>query len=231
MSLAKFARRMLRERRHATLGTLSTALPGYPYSSVVPYVLDHVARPVILVSRLAEHTRNLAADPRVSLFVREESDDVQAGGRVTLMGKAVRVDEPDAGTTRYARYFPRAHEYREQLDFDYYRIEPTSLRVVAGFAKAHWISREAYTPPVGDYAEKEEQTIALLNTRHAELLREYCTRICDAQMREAAIIGIDCDGFDVSSEDRILRMNFETTAPHTEQAVGQIEQALSSSAT
>ncbi|HEY9446598.1 MAG TPA: pyridoxamine 5'-phosphate oxidase family protein [Burkholderiales bacterium] len=229
MSLALFARRQLRaQRQHATLGTLSTALPGYPYCSAVPYVLDHDARPILLVSRLAEHTRNLTADPRVSLFVHEESDDVQAGGRVTLMGKAARVTEPDAGTARYVRYFSGAQALREQLDVDFYRIEPTSLRVVVGFAKAHWISREAYAPPAGDYAEEEEKTLALLNSRCAERLRRYCGRLRGTPVNDAALIGIDCDGFDIVVSGNVLRRNFETTAPHAAQAVEGIERALRS---
>jgi len=230
MSLATFARQRHREQRHATLGTVSTALPGYPYSSAVPYVLDHFARPVILVSRLAEHTRNLAADPRVSLFVHEESADVQSGGRVTLMGKAACIAEPDAGAARYVRYFPHAQEYRERLDFDYYRIEPVSLRVVAGFAKAHWISREAYTPPDSDYAGEEEKTLALLNSRCAEQLRRHCSRLRGAPVSDVVLIGIDCDGFDIAVDGSMLRMNFEATAPRMMQAVEHMERMLSSEA-
>jgi putative heme iron utilization protein len=141
MSLALDARRLFRAQQHATLGTLSTALAGYPYCSVVPYVLDHQARPIILVSRLAEHTHNIDADPRVCLFAHEAMPDVQMGSRATLMGNARRIDEPDPATDRYVRYFPQARTYRDTLDFEYYRIEPASLRVVAGFAKVHWISR------------------------------------------------------------------------------------------
>lgn len=62
MSLAQDARRWLRAHRYGLLSTHSRAVEGYPFGSVVPYVLDHEACPVLLVSRLAEHTRNLAAD-------------------------------------------------------------------------------------------------------------------------------------------------------------------------
>jgi heme iron utilization protein len=183
MSLAVDARRLLRARQHGTLGTLSTALAGYPYCSVVPYALDHGARPIILVSRLAEHTHNMAADPRVCLFAHEGVPDVQTGSRVTLMGRACRVDAPDAGTERYARYFPSARTYKDDLDFDYYRIEPVSLRVIAGFAKVHWVSREAYTPPAADFAAEETAMLDALNTRCAGAVRDHCILHTSARHR------------------------------------------------
>jgi heme iron utilization protein len=120
MSLALDARRLFRAQQHATLGTLSTALAGYPYCSVVPYVLDHQACPIILVSRLAEHTHNIDADPRVCLFAHEAMPDVQMGSRATLMGNARRIDGPDPATDRYVRYFPQARTYKDTLDFEYY---------------------------------------------------------------------------------------------------------------
>ena len=69
-------------------------MEGYPFGSVVPYVLDHEACPVLLISRLAEHTKNLAGDARASLLINDPGDDVQAQARVTLLGTAERVADP-----------------------------------------------------------------------------------------------------------------------------------------
>ncbi|MBM3341542.1 MAG: pyridoxamine 5'-phosphate oxidase family protein, partial [Betaproteobacteria bacterium] len=77
MSLAQDARRWLHAHRYGPLSTHSRAVEGYPWGSVVTYVLDHEACPVMLISRLAEHTKNLAADPRVSLLIHEPGEDVQ----------------------------------------------------------------------------------------------------------------------------------------------------------
>ena len=75
------ARRLLRRQQHGVLSTLSKKLDGYPFGSVTPFVLDHQARPVILISTLAEHTKNIAADPRVSLLAHDTSTDIQANAR------------------------------------------------------------------------------------------------------------------------------------------------------
>jgi heme iron utilization protein len=226
MSLAVDARRLLRARQHGTLGTLSTALAGYPYCSVVPYALDHGARPIILVSRLAEHTHNMAADPRVCLFAHEGVPDVQTGSRVTLMGRACRVDAPDAGTERYARYFPSARTYKDDLDFDYYRIEPVSLRVIAGFAKVHWVSREAYTPPAADFAAEETAMLDALNTRCAGAVREHCIHQLDIDADGSHIAGVDCDGFDIAAGGRYWRLPFPAVASSAAEAASFVEQAM-----
>lgn len=210
MSLGAEARRHLRAHRHGVLCTISRALEGYPFGSVVPFVLDAQARPVILVSRLAEHTRNIGADPRLSLLVhaRNAADgDVQADARVTLMGKACSIAQTDASGERYLRYFPAARAYRD-LDFDFYRIEPVTLRVVAGFGKIHWISREAYAPPAAAFAEHESEIVAQVNRDHAQLLRDCC-RLHQRMAADAEMVGVDCDGFDVRSGGQILRFDFE----------------------
>jgi len=110
MSPPSAAARALLRRHHAgTLATLSHRLGGYPFGSVVPFVLDHAARPVMLVSRLAEHTRNIEADRRASLLVSEPTVDVQAGARLTLVGDVARVTgNLGALRARYLRYFPDA---------------------------------------------------------------------------------------------------------------------------
>lgn len=226
MSLALDARRLLRAQHHATLGTLSTALSGYPYCSVVPYVLDHHARPVILVSRLAEHTHNMLADDRVCLFAHEGLPDVQTGSRVTLMGRARHLEPADAATARYARYFPQAGHYRDNLDFEYFRVEPASLRVVAGFAKVHWISREAYTPRAADFAEREEALLGDLNARCAGAVHAYCADQLDVDPDGSAIAGVDCDGFDLSASRRHWRIPFASVAVSAAEAAVFVERAL-----
>ena len=82
MNPGSAARRYLRHHHHGALSTLSRKLAGYPFGSSVPFVLDHAARPAILISRLAEHTRNIHADPRVSLLVHTPGVAVQAATRI-----------------------------------------------------------------------------------------------------------------------------------------------------
>lgn len=211
MSLAREARCWLHAHRHGLLSTHSRAVEGYPFGSVVPYVLDHQAYPVMLISRLAEHTKNLTADARVSLMVHETGDDVQAQARVTLLGKAEQVEDPLTIEARYERYFPATRGYRTQLDFEFWRIAPVTLRAIAGFAKVHWVSREAYAPPSHTLAESESGMIEHMNADHANALRDYC-RLQHIEVKDGvSMIGIDCDGFDLNADGKIVRFEFEET--------------------
>ena len=209
MSLAQDARRWLRAHRHGVLCTHSRAVEGYPFGSVVPYVLDHDGCPAMLISRLAEHTKNLAADPRVSLLIYETGDDVQAQARVTLLGKAELITDPLAIEPRYERYFPATRGYRTQLDFEFWRIVPVTLRAIAGFAKVHWVSREAYAPPLNTIADDEASILEHMNTDHAHTLLDYCRLQNRENTTTAEMIGIDCDGFDLIADGKALRFNFD----------------------
>jgi putative heme iron utilization protein len=210
MNLGAEARRYLLRRRHGVLSTLSRKFAGYPFGSVTPYLLDHAARPVILISKLAEHTRNIDADPRVSLLVRDTGDDVQAGARLTLIGDAGRAtDMPESLRARYVRYVPDAERLLALGDFSFYRIEPRQLRFIGGFGAIHWIAAENYAPPANEFADQESAIIAHMNADHGQALRDYCRFYHRVEPMIAALIGIDCDGFDVRADGEILRFDFE----------------------
>jgi hypothetical protein len=202
------ARRFLRSRRNGVLSTISRRVGGYPFGSVVPYLLDHAARPVIFISRLAEHTTNLEADPRVSLLVSDGREDVQAGARLTLLGDAAR----SAGArmlARYLTYFPDAERLAALGDFALYHIEPRQLRFVRGFGEMHWISAENYASPPSALAAHEEEIVTHMNLEHARNLRDYCRFYHRQDVELAVMVGIDCDGFDVRGDGALMRIDFD----------------------
>jgi len=211
------ARRFLRSRRHGVLSTLSRRVGGYPFGSVVPYLLDHAARPVILISRLAEHTTNVEADPRVSLLASDGRDDVQAAARVTLLGDAVR-DAEDRTLARYLRYFPDADRLIELGDFAFYRIEPRQLRFIQGFGAMGWISAESYAPPPNGLGADEDAIVTHMNVEHAHSLRAYCRFYHRQDVALAVMAGIDCDGFDVRGDGTLLRFDFDHPVVDARQA-------------
>ena len=78
------ARQLFLQESFGVLSTISVDLPGYPFGSVTPYCADEQGRPVLYISHIAQHTRNILADSRVSLTVFEMTrgvTDVQAQGR------------------------------------------------------------------------------------------------------------------------------------------------------
>ena len=201
------ARRYLRGRRRGVLATISKKLDGYPFGSLVPFVLDHNACPVILISRLAEHTRNVDADPRVSLLVHDPADDSQAAARLTLVGNAARVSTPGAIQTRYLSYFPDAGRLLALGDFSFYRIEPFIVRFIGGFGAIAWITAASYAPLPNQLAEQESGLVSRINTEHANDLRDFCRH--QPRASEPALAGIDCDGFDVRAGGELVRFAFD----------------------
>src|SRR5258705_12738951 len=93
--LGAAARRLIRSRGHAALGT---SLVGRPFVSLVAAACDNDAAPLLLLSDLAQHTKNLIADPSVSLLFEDVAGhaDPLAGPRLTLLGRAQRRDGPPA---------------------------------------------------------------------------------------------------------------------------------------
>ena len=121
-SPATAARRLIRSQSTATLAT-SLAGDGWPYASLVLTACDHDASPLLLISALAEHTKNITADPRVSLLFDGTSGlaDRLTGARATVLGRAERSQEPRHRDRFLARHASAAL-YAGFGDFAFYRV-------------------------------------------------------------------------------------------------------------
>jgi putative heme iron utilization protein len=209
MSVGDDARRYLRAHTLGVLSTHSASVSGYPFGSVVPFVTDHAARPVILISALAEHTRSLLRDPRASLVVHDFSVADAAGPRLTLVGDASPC--PDAaGGARYVRFFPEATRLLELGGFSFWQLEPVKALFIRGFGNIDWLPGEALSPPSHALGEAEAEIVAHMNEHHASALADYCRYVHDMHTSTPRMIGIDCDGFDVRAGERVLRFAFES---------------------
>ena len=217
MSHGTDARRLLRRCRSGSLGTNSLRLTGYPYVSIVPFVLDHSANPVLLISRLAEHTKNIGTDERVSLAAQELADDVQARARLTLCGTCQRDERRTELAARYLRYFPNAASLLD-LDFDFYRISPVALRYIGGFGAVNWLSAQELSATSTSISAIEEDVLAQINCDHVRALHDYCRRKLQLSVSKVIMVGLDCDGFDVRADDKLIRFEFCETV-HDAQTV------------
>ncbi|MSQ70729.1 MAG: hypothetical protein EXR27_05485 [Betaproteobacteria bacterium] len=115
MNKGRDARLIMRTGKRGALSTLSTQLGGHPRGSLVPYMLDQDARPVRLVSPLAEHTRNIDTDPRVSLLAFNPAQDAQIVSRATFIGSTPRVHDQGAVRSRYLRFFHRRYGFPSEI--------------------------------------------------------------------------------------------------------------------
>jgi putative heme iron utilization protein len=225
MGLATEALQFLRTTQNGVLSTHSEKFAGYPFGSVAPFVLDHSGQPVILISTIAEHTKNIIANPKVSLLVFAGEDDLQASARLTIIGEAIKIDKENVDLrARYLRYFPQAESYFTMHDFSFYRIAIAQTRYIAGFGKMGWITGDE----IGDdniaadsaLASQETAIIEHMNADHVHSLIAYCKHFHDIEVSHAQMLGIDSGGFDVkvdlantaletSTKTKNIRFNFE----------------------
>ncbi len=138
-------RRLIRAADRATLATTATTGKGgaggpWPYASLVLVACDGQGRPLLLLSDLAEHTRNIRADARVSLLYDGTGglDDPLSEPRLTVQGEAGQVEESRLVEIYLGRH-PAAKTYADFKDFHLFRVRPLRAHLVAGFGRIHWV--------------------------------------------------------------------------------------------
>ncbi len=205
-SNARTARQMLRAHRYGALSTLSKKFDGHPFGSITPYMVDHDGSLLILISGLAEHTKNILNDSRVSLITHDQNDPhIQTQGRVTLVGNAAFEPERERCGKRYLRYFPEAQTYFDMADFNFFRIVPFAIRYIGGFGDIHWVKADNYRLP--SYPLISEET-ALMSEIDVGQRNALARSLGSAEAKEVALTGVDCDGFDLRIDGKIYRSDF-----------------------
>ena len=184
---------LLHEAGHGTLATNSTQLPGYPYATAVPYVLDEGHHPVIHVSTLAEHTRNLLADVRVSLSViKADAAEVQDSARLTIVGDAEQFQPTPEILARFLRYEPGAEQLMA-LDFVFFRLVARRIRFIGGVGRMGWLESHDW-----------EALPRLSPTDEARVIQEAGMKIGSS----VKLLGADCFGLDYEVAGRRRRQRF-----------------------
>jgi putative heme iron utilization protein len=198
------------------LSTTSLDVPGFPFGSVTPYCADEQCQPVLYISDIAQHTKNVIADPRVSLTIVEsqaESDDVQSRGRVTCLANARPVNETETAVRdRYFHYFPSARQYEGTHDFAFFRLELVRVRFIGGFGQIYWVGPDEFMMRNPFSPVQESRIIEHMNNDHSKALRHY------ARGASAVMVGIDAEGFDVLTAGKKVRFDFDTPVRNMEEA-------------
>jgi putative heme iron utilization protein len=212
-SAAREARRLLLHCYDGVLATISVAVPGYPFGSVVPFCLDRTGQPVILIADIAQHCKNIVADPRVSLTVFDRgADDLQANGRLTLLADATRIEPGDAdAAARYYRYFPEAADYHLTHSFEFWRLALRRIRFIGGFGAIHWLEPDMLCAPNPFSKADESAMIEHMNADHVAAMRDYLRPLLGdtaAQASEPALAGVDAEGIHMRTGQRIHRVEF-----------------------
>jgi heme iron utilization protein len=211
------ATKLLREARS---GALATLVPGSgdPYCSLVNVATAIDGAPLMLLSNLALHTKNILADARVSLMLdeRKENDPLE-GARVMLMGRCAKISGT-AASDSYLRRHPDARAYANFADFSFYRMEVMGAHLVAGFGRIVDLRPENILTEVADaeaLVESEASAIEHMNNDHADTCRLFATRLLGAEDGEWRCVGVDPEGLELQKGRTALRLPFwqRVTAP------------------
>jgi putative heme iron utilization protein len=199
-SAVDVARRVLRS---AAVGSLATVTAdGLPFASLVTVATAPAGEPILLLSALAQHTRNLDADRRASLLLVApggEGGDPLAGARLTLTGTVGPKTANPAIRRRFLARHPEAAAYVDFADFGFFGLEIAHGHLVAGFGRIVPLSAAGILIDVsgaGALIAAEEDLLAELNSVHVEALR-VCAKILlglpDGEVQATAVdpLGID----------------------------------------
>ncbi|RRA47778.1 HugZ family protein [Acidipila sp. EB88] len=182
------------------LSTVSRKHPGFPFGSLMPYALDTLGRPLLLISNMAMHTQNLKAEPQVSLFVSATAADGDPLGaaRATLVGRAESVPSEDLAAAR-EQYLARHENSRywvDFADFGFFRVELVDIYYVGGFGVMGWVEAAEYARASPDpLAGAAAGILAHMNADHVDSMLLLAKRHAGIEASEAAMTGVDRLGF------------------------------------
>jgi len=210
---AKLARSLLRRSRQGALATLTPG-SGDPYCSLVNVASHPDGSPILLISRLALHTRNLLGDARLSLMLDERAEgDPLEGSRIMLAGQAEQAGGDDVAMLRrrYLNAHPSSEVFVNFKDFSFFRIWPTGAHLVAGFGRIVDLKPAQFLTDISDAAsllEAEPGAVDHMNADHREAMNLYATKLLGAKSADWRCIGCDPDGIDLQAGATPLRLDF-----------------------
>lgn len=200
--MPKLARSLFDRQENAVLCTAHAGLGGWPFGSITPYAVLPSGDAVLFLSDIAEHTRNLARDPRASLFVAdpEAREKPQAGARLAILTRARRAnpDERDATEACYFARFPQAQAMRSAHGFHTYVAEVDCVRWIAGFGEMGWLSRAQWSGTADPLAAHAAGIVAHLNDDHRDAVAELVRAVCGLAVSDAVVRDLDRGGLMVA---------------------------------
>lgn len=210
---SRLAKSLLRRSRQGALATLMAGT-GDPYCSLVNVASAPDGSPILLISRLAVHTRNILADARVSLMLDERAPgDPLEGARIMLAGRAEEADNDDREMLRrrYLNAHPSAEAFVDFKDFSFFRIRASGAHLVAGFGRIIDLKPEQFLTDISDataLVEAEQGAVEHMNEDHREAMNLYAAKLLGAGSADWRCTGCDPEGFDLQAGSVALRLEF-----------------------
>lgn len=199
--------------RGARAATLATAAEGQPFASLVTPATAPDLTPLLLLSSLSEHTRQLRAEPRCALLFAgaPEGPNPQTAPRVTLTGLAEPVPEAEAPVlkARWLARHPYAALYADFGDFALWRVKPGGALLVGGFARATRLRLGELLPDsaaVAALTAAEPEIIAHMNEDHADAVAAIARGLLGGAPGAWRMAAVDTDGCDLALGEAVLRL-------------------------
>lgn len=199
------ARALFQSQSNAVLCSLHAGLDGWPFGSIVPYAVLANGDPVVFLSDIAEHTKNLQQDARASLFLADPAarDRPQAGARLSMLVRARCPEGAEAAAAEAAYFarFPQAAAMRSAHGFSCWVLEVDRIRWIAGFGEMGWIDRAAWSEGGDSLAAHAASIVGHMNQDHAPATLAIVTHLTGIQATAAVMTNIDSLGFEARATD------------------------------
>ena len=229
-SIALEANKLVAANTNAALATIMVATDSTPFVSWVPYALANDGTIILLLSELAQHSKNIKENPNISLLITSSRvSTIPDLPRITLQAQLQSIQVDTDLAVRYLRYFPYAKDYLEKLDFSFYQVVPQRAQAIMGFAQAQWIKGKVIHP--SPFADKDERhMIEHMNSDHTDAICHYCDKvpITITPGNIPQIVGITAYGFHVRVEDELHWFAFDTPC-HDVKSVREVLVAMARS--
>ena len=201
--------------RVARTGALATIDGGAPLTTLVGVVSDWDGSPLFLMSELARHTQNLAADARASLLLTSEGGrgDPLNQPRVTLGGTVIRHADPHS-RARYLRRNPKAKLYADFADFAVRRLWVETIHFNGGFGRADKLTVAELMSPADDIADliaAEDELLAEVDALDESAMARLVAGVSSGR-RVWRSAGLDAEGLDLSAGGATARVEFSAPA-------------------
>jgi putative heme iron utilization protein len=214
--------RLWSDSYHGILSTHSVKYQGYPFGSLLPICRDAKGNPLLLISHLAQHTRNIDQDPHTSLtIIQQGTGDVQQLARLTCLAQAEAVNST-AAAERYFRFYPETRRFQKELNFHFYRLQITHFYYIGGFGSARWFDPSRVTLPIPFSTADEAELLYQLNSHDHGLLKHLLVRNDIADQRGAEAVGCDHYGLGLRLASGLKRIQFESRFDDTSSYLSHI---------
>jgi putative heme iron utilization protein len=200
------AKVLTRSEHSGVLSTHSLSVKGFPFGSVIPFMMNHTGELILYASDIAQHSRNMKTNSKVSMCIYNGANqDSQINARVTLLGNAHVIGPQSDYADDYFMLFPQAKEYVAAHDFQFYKIVPERIRYIGGFGEIYWFNTDDWNNASPKWISNRQSMIDHMHQDHADALAlmlnyQHGTQ---AQLGQVTMLSVCQEGFHVHYQSRI----------------------------